>query len=57
MIRLKRITSKGLTQIFCLTVAHHDVLKDFLEFFSKIIGSISKTEKSSKDTMLLETNI
>ena len=25
----KRITSKGLTQMFCVTVTHHDVLKDF----------------------------
>ena len=24
VIRLKRITSKGLTQIFCLAVAYHD---------------------------------
>ena len=25
-----RITSKCLTKMFCLTVAHHDVLKGFL---------------------------
>ena len=30
VIRLKRITLKGLTQIFCPTAAKHDVLKDSL---------------------------
>ena len=38
VIRLKRIRSKRLTQMFCLTVAHRVVLKDFLAIYSKVIG-------------------
>ena len=41
MLRLERITSKGQTQMFSSTVPHHDVLKDFLAFFSKVSVSVS----------------
>ena len=42
VIRLKRITSKGLAQVFCLTMVHHDVSKDFLANLFKVIASISQ---------------
>ena len=48
------MTSKGLTQMFCLTVAHLDVLKDFLAIqpiLAKKIYDIYKFQIFKKNTV------
>ena len=57
MMRLKRITSKGVTQMFCLTGPSRCLKRLSCYFILKSLVSLAKTEKSSKDTMLLQTNI
>ena len=50
---LREKTSKGSTQIFSLTVTHHDLFKDSPVIpFQKSLVPLAKTEKSPKDTTL-----
>ena len=51
------LTSKRLIKMFCLTKAHHDVSKTFLQVYSKIVASISQNRNVFKRYNLLQNNI